>query len=709
MALKNDWQNGDLFTPAAANDMANAVNNLDIFINVKDYGAVGNGVTDDTTAIEAAYTASGTSGCIFFPAGSYVYNGTGLNSASGNRIRVYGAANGSTRILLGATSYFINYSALLPSMVVSELTFSGGKGAIRHTYSSANVAGYVLIQNCTFSNYTECAIATESEDFPYWHISDCYFSAANTTGTIGVALSGGTDQCTIDSCSFVQHRVHVKARRGNNLHITNTDFLQFSSDTSGGPRAAVWVVPHSTTTNAGPGLTISRCKFGNEGLEPGDYRILYAADGTGTSTGNKMPDLSADSTGYIMGHNIFENLFVGTTANLHPMIYSTTPNVWESQIHHNVIAGGQPSYALQFRTVPTAASRNAGVNVFGPFTGTISTEALPFPMSNANNVGYLHDPQAINQLSGTIRTWDSGSSASYKAILTASVTSFSVASSTKTTITDVYGGSNAITWTITNSSATLSSSLTTALTVGMPLWIEFDVANPNDGIAATEFFVSIRDDPTSFHWRRAVDVPSVDKGWVTHGFAYTPRTVGQVPTRLLFSAISSAAAGKTVNIGRVRVYHANERQIGGVRPAVASAATTQLNVADLANDLRNQLILLGLVSGTPSSGSVTVNALGTPVSGTLTNCTGLPVSGITASTSLALGVGSLELGHATDTTIARSAAGVVTVEGNPLGVRVGVPASAAATGAVGQFSTDASWLYVCTATNTWMRTAIATW
>ena len=56
-------------------------------------------------------------------------------------------------------------------------------------------------------------------------------------------------------------------------------------------------------------------------------------------------------------------------------------------------------------------------------------------------------------------------------------------------------------------------------------------------------------------------------------------------------------------------------------------------------------------------------ALGTPSSGTLTNATGLPVSGITSSTSTALGVGSIELGHATDTTIARSSAGVISVEG----------------------------------------------
>lgn len=66
--------------------------------------------------------------------------------------------------------------------------------------------------------------------------------------------------------------------------------------------------------------------------------------------------------------------------------------------------------------------------------------------------------------------------------------------------------------------------------------------------------------------------------------------------------------------------------------------------------------------GTPSA-LVLTNATGTPSSITLTNGTGLPVSGITASTSAAIGVGTIELGHATDTTIARGSAGVVTIEG----------------------------------------------
>ncbi len=65
-----------------------------------------------------------------------------------------------------------------------------------------------------------------------------------------------------------------------------------------------------------------------------------------------------------------------------------------------------------------------------------------------------------------------------------------------------------------------------------------------------------------------------------------------------------------------------------------------------------------------TSPTLVTPALGTPASGTLTNCTGLPLAGVVDSTTEALGVGSLEVGHATDTTITRVSAGVIAVEGN---------------------------------------------
>ena len=70
-----------------------------------------------------------------------------------------------------------------------------------------------------------------------------------------------------------------------------------------------------------------------------------------------------------------------------------------------------------------------------------------------------------------------------------------------------------------------------------------------------------------------------------------------------------------------------------------------------------------LTNKTLTSPTLTTPVLGTPTSGTLTNCTGLPIAGLVASTSTAIGVGSIELGHASDTTIARVSAGVASIEG----------------------------------------------
>lgn len=62
-----------------------------------------------------------------------------------------------------------------------------------------------------------------------------------------------------------------------------------------------------------------------------------------------------------------------------------------------------------------------------------------------------------------------------------------------------------------------------------------------------------------------------------------------------------------------------------------------------------------------------------------------------------------------DLDLQTKAAGVVRANGNPVGVKVAVPATATSTGVVGQWAADASFHYTCTATNTWRRVAIASW
>jgi len=99
-------------------------------------------------------------------------------------------------------------------------------------------------------------------------------------------------------------------------------------------------------------------------------------------------------------------------------------------------------------------------------------------------------------------------------------------------------------------------------------------------------------------------------------------------------------------------------------------------------------IATALAVNTGTAGAPVINggALGTPSSGTLTNASGLPIAGLVASTVTALGVGSIELGHATDTTIARVSAGVVSIEGNNIlvsGGTLGTPSGGTLTNATG--------------------------
>tara|TARA_R110000868_G_scaffold271022_3_gene530481 strand:+ start:722 stop:2515 length:1794 start_codon:yes stop_codon:yes gene_type:complete len=102
----------------------------------------------------------------------------------------------------------------------------------------------------------------------------------------------------------------------------------------------------------------------------------------------------------------------------------------------------------------------------------------------------------------------------------------------------------------------------------------------------------------------------------------------------------------------------------GYVSGVTSAIQTQLNAKQSTITFGTGVqTALGVNVGTAGSPVVDGGALGTPLSGTLTNATGLPIAGLVASTTTALGVGSIELGHATDTTLSRVSAGVIAVEG----------------------------------------------
>ncbi len=563
------------------------------FHDVRDYGAVGNGVTDDTDAIEAAWAAS--NGNIGFGLGNFLYNGDGLDPPIG-QARIWGFGRQNSIVTLGPDSYLLLITGLISRLDVRDFTVLNGKGAIKHTYTGTNVTEHFTVDNMRFKSYTECAIATDSSDMPYWKINRCMFDGINTIDPIGIALSGLTDDCAIDNCSFLRNRIHIKAREGgNNLQIANCDLLRFSTANTNGPRVDVWVIPNVSPVNSGGGLTVRSSKFGNENLVAGDFRVLYADEGPGTSNGNMMPDLTSDSTGYITGHRITDNAFYSIGNDTPSVVYSTTPHVLAVAIENNYIQ--RAKYMLEFRTPSTTPDRVNSVNLLGPNAGYANVEGFLTLPSNTAGAGVLPDPASMFPSSESVNP-GAATPGSYRSLLSTAIGSFQIVASRWTKnadITDALGGTEAATYTASHTNAQLYSSIATAMTAGIPVWVEFDIKNPDDGNALSQLQVYVQDSGTAaYHWRRSVPVPTVAQGWVTHAFSFVPRESGAAGRSIVFSNADTTLS-KSVSLGRVRVYHGNSRQIGGKRPAVTGAST-----------LHTELTKLGLVTSTAPAPASTV-------------------------------------------------------------------------------------------------------
>lgn len=91
-----------------AQSIIDSITKYAVFINVKAYGAVGDGATDDTAAINAAITAAGTNGTVFFPKGTYLVSST-LQMLSGQCfLGEGGSMQGTSTIKKGANGDLIN-------------------------------------------------------------------------------------------------------------------------------------------------------------------------------------------------------------------------------------------------------------------------------------------------------------------------------------------------------------------------------------------------------------------------------------------------------------------------------------------------------------------------------------------------------------------------------------------------------------------------
>lgn len=149
----------------------------DLVINVLDYGVVGDGVTDDTQAIQSALNAVGDISVVWFPPKNYICNGVKVNSNTtilgyGASLKATTADNAMRNNADGATGgYSANQNISIRGLDFCStnsynctlLTFGHSNNITIADCSFHDISGWhmieingsrdVLIENCKFYNY----------------------------------------------------------------------------------------------------------------------------------------------------------------------------------------------------------------------------------------------------------------------------------------------------------------------------------------------------------------------------------------------------------------------------------------------------------------------------------------------------------------------------------------------------------------------------
>lgn len=220
-------------------------------INVKEYGATGDGATDDATAIQAALDAAapGTK-VVYFPKGQYLI-GTGLVWPDASNMKIYGDGQGTTELVFTfggspsttAKGIYIAPMSSLDNVEISDMTISGNAtndSAIYELLTIDNGVSNVYIHNVEFRYARHSAVRfTQSVTTDRAKIDNCYFRDINGSGMTGIAggcILGVLNEQFVTNCLFEDcgnsslfHAFYVN-NSPENLVIEGNTFISTHSD-----------------------------------------------------------------------------------------------------------------------------------------------------------------------------------------------------------------------------------------------------------------------------------------------------------------------------------------------------------------------------------------------------------------------------------------------------------------------------------------------
>lgn len=539
-------------------------------ISVRDYGAIGDGVADDTAAITAAFAAAtaqlfaggvalgpgseAARGGLYFPAGNYIFSGAALDATT---IDMVADGPNTARITLTNSDYFLKPTSL-NTLSLRYLHITGGKGALKVIATGTNVRKYYEISGCTFSNYSECAIGSLASDMPAWKIDNNVFFGSSAFTSKGVCLFGLADNVAITRNQFLQNRHHIKLGNWGNSYIDKNDFIRWASPPS--DTSDIWLVPSLNGVGNTAGMVVSNNKFGNENLTATDYRVLIAGEAAGADFVTKEFSTS-DIGGLTAGAITFrDNQYVSIANRTRAFIASYTTDLRQVYIDQREQGVGSPKVPWIQILGAYAPSRLNQTNVIDLTSATLDPTEYVNGSLCVSPLGYAKDPFGLLQgQDNQVQSWTVGSDTSYAALYeSATLSSEMTGPAAKAAITDAYAsvGAARLTWA---SAADFALTPTfTPLVAKKPVWVEMDMRQ-SPLTPFTTIVLDIRDSATttSLFFRRKVALATE---WRRYRFWWIPNDLTAMKVMFPDNPAEPyvAAVSTQFDLGRVVVYQANE-------------------------------------------------------------------------------------------------------------------------------------------------------
>jgi len=329
---------------------------LQDMVSVKDFGAVGDGVTDDTSSIQAAVIATSSSGAtLFFPQGTYILS----NLTWPTTFSVNGEGIGRTTIKWKAASAetnLINLSGLITASI-SGITFDSNR------QNQSDSTGYYGAIGGTISNGSKLRI--NKCEFLNGRITDIYL-----IGPTGVGEFASLD---IQKCMFTDGLVGTDTRaaqavsvsEGIRIRVVDCDFRQPSAPASYGRGGVVMQRPAGSPSLAfGQFEAIGNSfeNFGRSTLNILGCLYVYSGSEATTISNNRFRNsygtaitVKSDCGCTTVSNNSINGHFSPTTAAI--ALFSQADS-YTSSIGANAIVSGNVIYNPEQTSIFVDGERN---------------------------------------------------------------------------------------------------------------------------------------------------------------------------------------------------------------------------------------------------------------------------------------------------------------------------------------------------------------